>query len=123
MRAKRTALLCLLVALTAGSADGAFAQKTSGRGPSPDVGRPMGGGGGLVPDEVVQLCQRFAGRGAAAPVRAGPPGKPDVPVIQFDALSLAHPGPPLGDSVVHALEGDRLVASAQPNYLFGMPSR
>jgi hypothetical protein len=24
---------------------------------------------------------------------------------------------------VHALEGDRLVASAQPNYLFGMPSR
>ncbi len=39
MRAKRTALLCLLVALTAGSADGAFAQKNSGRGPSPDVGR------------------------------------------------------------------------------------
>jgi hypothetical protein len=26
-------------------------------------------------------------------------------------------------SVVRALEGDRLVVSAQPNYLFGMPSR
>ena len=33
--------------------DAVDAQKTSGRGPSPGVGRPMGGGGGLVPDEVV----------------------------------------------------------------------
>jgi hypothetical protein len=48
MRAQRTALLCLIAALTFMSADCAFAQKMFNRGPSPDVGRPIGpsGGGG-----------------------------------------------------------------------------
>ena len=48
MRAQRTALLCLFAALTFMSADCAFAQKMFNRGPSPDVGRPIGpsGGGG-----------------------------------------------------------------------------
>jgi hypothetical protein len=124
MRAKRTALLCLLVALTAGSADGAFAQKNSGRGPSPDVGRPMGGAGGLVPDEVVQLCQRFAGRGALQ--RRFGLARLESQTFQLSNSTLYRwriLDRRSVTSVVRALEGDRLVASAQPNYLFGMPSR
>src|SRR5215813_4408244 len=101
MRATRTVLLCLLVALTAGSADGTFAKKISGRGPSPDIGQADGrrwwARARRGRDQALQLCQPIASRGAAAQVRNGPPGKPDVPAIQFDALSLAHPGPPLRD--------------------------
>src|SRR5437870_9775471 len=48
MRAQRTALACLIAALSFASADFAFAQKIMSRGPSSEVGRPVGptGGGG-----------------------------------------------------------------------------
>ena len=47
MRAQRTALLCFTAAaLTFALVDGAFAQKMFSRGPSPNVGRPLGPTGG-----------------------------------------------------------------------------
>ena len=79
MRAHRTALLCLAAALTVAS-DGVFAQKMSGRGPSPNIGvsrpptvpdGPRGGGGypggghrgpswgGVVPGIVVGIPGGF----------------------------------------------------------------
>ena len=79
MRAHRTALLCLAAALTMAS-DGVFAQKMSGRGPSPNIGMsrpptvpdgPRGGGGypggghrgpgwgGVVPGIIVGLPQGY----------------------------------------------------------------
>jgi hypothetical protein len=45
MRMQRTALICLIAAVAALSTD-AHAQKIFSRGPSPDVGRPVGPGGG-----------------------------------------------------------------------------
>jgi hypothetical protein len=45
MRAQRTVLICLVAAMAALSTD-AHAQKIFSRGPSPDVGRPIGPGGG-----------------------------------------------------------------------------
>jgi hypothetical protein len=44
MRAQRTVLICLVAAMAALSTDDA--QKIFSRGPSPDVGRPIGPGGG-----------------------------------------------------------------------------
>ncbi|HJS62323.1 MAG TPA: S8 family serine peptidase, partial [Pseudolabrys sp.] len=92
MRAHRTALLCLVAALTVAS-DGVFAQKMGGRGPSPNVGAsrpptvpdgPKGGGyhpggghrgpgwGGVVPGIIVGLPQSYT----TGPyiVDDGPPG-------------------------------------------------
>ena len=92
MRAHRTALLCLVAALTVAS-DGVFAQKMGGRGPSPNVGAsrpptvpdgPKGGGyhpggghrgpgwGGVVPGIIVGLPQGYT----TGPyiVDDGPPG-------------------------------------------------
>jgi subtilisin family serine protease len=92
MRAHRTALLCLVAALTVAS-DGVFAQKMGGRGPSPNVGMsrptnvpdgPKGGGnhpggghrgpgwGSVVPGIIVGLPQSYT----TGPyiVDDGPPG-------------------------------------------------
>jgi hypothetical protein len=45
MRMQRTVLACLIAVMAALSTD-AHAQKIFSRGPSPDVGRPVGPGGG-----------------------------------------------------------------------------
>ncbi|MFY9688276.1 MAG: S8 family serine peptidase [Pseudolabrys sp.] len=91
MRAHRTALLCLAAVLTLAS-DCVFAQKMSGRGPSPNMGTsrpttvpdgPRGGGypggghrgpgwGGVVPGIIVGLPQGYP-RGPYI-VDDGPPG-------------------------------------------------
>ncbi|MGA8958510.1 MAG: hypothetical protein WB503_24200, partial [Pseudolabrys sp.] len=75
MHVQRTALLCLIAALTLASVDGAFAQKMFSRGPSPDIGRPMGptggGGGGfrgpgwgaVVPGVIMAVPQGYPPRG------------------------------------------------------------
>jgi hypothetical protein len=186
MRAQRTALLCLIAALTFASADHALAQKNLSRGPSSEVGRPMGpagggGGGGLrgggfgglgavVPGIIMAVPQGHPPNGPI--IDAGPPGPhrgqqanrrggsgappaserrlvPDEVVIELSnsvstqqvealqrrfnltriesqAFQLSNttlyrwriPDRRSVATVVRALEGDRLVASAQPNYLF-----
>ncbi|MGB9385328.1 MAG: hypothetical protein WCB50_11065 [Pseudolabrys sp.] len=55
MPAQRTALLWLIAALTFMSADCAFAQKMFNRGPSPDVGRPIGPSGAAAAFAVADL--------------------------------------------------------------------
>ncbi len=162
MRVQRTALLCLTAAtLTFALVDGAFAQKMFSRGPSPNVGRPMGptgggsdfhgggfrgpGWGAVVPGVIMavpqgyppdgpfiddgrppitasepsrrercaagQRAQARAGRGRdrafqfsqhatnrrpATPVPADAHRKPGLPVVQHNAVPLAHSGPSLG---------------------------
>jgi subtilisin family serine protease len=192
MRAQRTALLCLIAALTLAWVDGAFAQKMFSRGPSPNIGasRPTGPSGGgdfrgggfrglgwgtAVPGIIMTVPQGYAPNGPfiddgsiddgpSGPRRpqqasrrstsGAPPANerrlvPDEVVIelpnsvsaqQIDALqrrfrltrieSLTFrlsnttlyrwriPDRRSVAMVVRALEGDRLVASAQPNYLF-----
>ena len=179
MHVQRTALLCLIAALTLASVDGAFAQKMFSRGPSPDIGRPMGptggGGGGfrgpgwgaVVPGVIMAVPQGYPPRGPVSDdgprpsqqanrrgVTGAPPANerrlvPDEVVIelpnsvstqQVDALQRRFrltriesqtfqltnstlyrwriPDRRSVATVVRALEGDRLVASAQPNYLF-----
>jgi len=187
MRAHRTALLCLAAALTVAS-DGVFAQKMSGRGPSPNIGvsRPTnvpdgpskgggfpGGGhrgprwGGVVPGIVVGYpagSYIIDDYGPSGPRRTqanrrgasgAPPANerrlvPDEVVIelsnsvseqQIDALQRRHRLTRLESqafqlsgttlyrwrildrnrsvaTVVRELESERLVAWAQPNYLF-----
>ena len=186
MRAQRTALLCLIAALTFMSAERAFAQKMFNRGSSSDVGRPIGpsgGGGGfrgggsggsgwgaVVPGIIMTAPQGYPSNGPiiddgpSGPRRSqqtsrrgasgAPPANerrlvPDEVVIelsnsastqQVDALQRQFnltriesqtfqlsnttlyrwriPDRRSVGTVVRALEGDRLVASAQPNYLF-----
>ncbi|MGB6416213.1 MAG: S8 family serine peptidase [Pseudolabrys sp.] len=186
MPVQRTALLWLIAALTFMSADCAFAQKMFNRGPSPDVGRPIGpsgGGGGfrgggfggpgwgaVVPGIIMTAPQGYPSNGPiiddgpSGPRRSqqtsrrgasgAPPANerrlvPDEVVIelsnaastqQVDALQRRFnltriesqtfrlsnttlyrwriPDRRSVATVVRALEGDRLVASAQPNYLF-----
>lgn len=179
MHVQRTALLCLIAALTLASVDGAFAQKMFSRGPSPDIGRPMGptggGGGGfrgpgwgaVVPGVIMAVPQGYPPRGPVIDdgprpsqqanrrgATGAPPANerrlvPDEVVIelpnsvsaqQVDALQRRFrltriesqtfqltnstlyrwriPDRRSVATVVRALEGDRLVASAQPNYLF-----
>jgi subtilisin family serine protease len=184
MRAHRIALLCLAVALVMTS-DGVFAQKMSGRGPSPNAGmsRPQGipdgprsggkpGGGyhgprwgGVMPGIVVgyPAGSYIIDDGPSGPRRTqanrrgasgAPPANerrlvPDEVVIelsntispqQLEALQRRHQLTRLESqafqlsgttlyrwrisdrrsvpTVVRALEADRLVAWAQPNYLF-----
>jgi subtilisin family serine protease len=184
MRAQRTALLCFTAAaLTFALMDGAFAQKMSSRGPSPNVGRPMGptgggsdfhgggfrgpGWGAVVPgvimavpqgyppdgpfiDDGPRRSQQASRRGASG----APPANerrfvPDEVVVelsnsvgtqQIDALQRRFrltriesqafqlsnttlyrwriPDRRSVATVIRALDGDRLVASAQPNYVF-----
>jgi subtilisin family serine protease len=198
MRAQRSVLLCLITALTFASADCAFAQKAFSRGPSPDVGRPIGPGGGgggfrgggfggpgwgaIVPAIIMAVPQNYPPDGIMAVPQNYPPDGPiiddgpsgprrsqqasrrgasgappanerrlvpdevvielsgSVSTQQVDALqrrfnltrleSLTFqlsnttlyrwriPDRRSVATVVRALEGDRLVASAQPNYLF-----
>ncbi len=187
MRTQRTALLCLIAALLAVTADDASAQKMMGRGPSSDVGSrgpmgPTGGGngggfrghgwGGVVPGIIMAVPQGYPSNGvyiddgsvndgprrSQQANRRGPSGAPaanerrlvpDEVVIeisssvnaqQIDALQRRHqltriesqtfqlsgttlyrwriPDRRSVATVVRALEGDRVVASAQPNYLF-----
>ena len=180
---QRTALICLVAALALASTDRAFAQKMFSRGPSPDVGRPMGPGGGgggfrgpgwgaVVPGIIMAVPQGYTPTGPV--VDAHPPSQrrpqqanrqrasgappanerrfvPDEIVIelsnsvstqQVDALQRrfrlsrieSHrfqlsnttlyrwriPDRRPVATVVRSLEGDRLVASAQPNYLFAL---
>ena len=186
MRAHRTALLCLAAALIVAS-DGVFAQKMSGRGPSPNIGvsRPTnvpdgpskgggfpGGGhrgprwGGVVPGTVVGYpagSYIIDDYGPSGPRRtqanrrgaSGAPSAnerrlvPDEVVIelpnsvsaqQIEALQRRHrltrlesqafqlsgttlyrwgiTGQRSVATVVRELEADRVVAWAQPNYLF-----
>jgi hypothetical protein len=184
MRMQRTALICLVAALAVVSTDGAFAQKMFSRGPSPDVGRPMGptgGGGGfrgpgwgaVVPGIIMAVPQGYPPNGATID-DDGPPGphRPQqlnrqgvsgappanerrlvqdevvielsnsVSAQQIDALQRRFrltriesqifqlsnttlyrwriPDRRSVATVVRSLESDRLVASAQPNYLFAL---
>jgi hypothetical protein len=182
MHAQRTALLCLIAALTIPSADGALAQKVFSR--SPEVGRPSGptgggsyrgggfprpGWGAVVPGIMMTLPQGYPPGGPTiddGPRRSqqanrrgssgAPPANerrlvPDEVVIelsnsvstqQVDALQRRFnltriesqafqltgttlyrwriPDRRSVTTVVRALEGDRLVAFAQPNYLFAL---
>ena len=179
MHVQRTALLCLIAALTFASADGAFAQKMFSRGPSPDIGRPTGptggGGGGsrgpgwgaVVPGIIMAVPQGYPPNGSVIDdgrrpsqhanrrgASGAPPADerrlvPDEVVIvlpnsvstqQVDALQRRFRLTRIESqtfqltnttlhrwrisdrrsvaTVVRALESDRLVASAQPNYLF-----
>ena len=188
MRSQPTALLCLITALLAVTADSASAQKMMSRGPSSDVGPrgpmgPSGGGfhgggfrgpgwGAVVPGIIMGLPQGYPSNGIVVddgPVnngprrsqqsnRRGPSGAPPVNELrlvpdevvieipssvsaqQIDALQRRYqltrlesqafqlsgttlyrwriPDRRSVTTVVRALEGDRVVASAQPNYLF-----
>ena len=182
MRAQRTALLCLIAALTFASAGGALAAQTLNRGPSSNVGPmkptgPTGGGGdfrGRGPrgpgwGGVVAIPQgtppgAFIDGGPSGPRRSqqtsrrgasgAPPVNerrlvPDEVVIelsnsisaqQIDTLQRRFRLTRIESqtfqlsnttlyrwrisdrrsvaTVVRSLEGDRLVTSAQPNYLF-----
>jgi subtilisin family serine protease len=182
MRAQRTALICLIAAMAALSTD-AHAQKMISRGPSPDVGRPIGPGGGgggfrgpgwgaVVPGIIMAVPQGYRSAGPVVddnlpsqrrPQQANrqrPSGAPsanerrfvpDEVVIelsnsvgaqQVDALQRRFRLTRIESqrfqlsnttlyrwriadrrsvaAVVRSLEGDRLVASAQPNYLFAL---
>ena len=182
MRAQRTALICLIAAMAALSTD-AHAQKMISRGPSPDVGRPIGPGGGgggfrgpgwgaVVPGIIMAVPQGYRSAGPVVddnlpsqrrpqqanrqrPSGAPPPNErrfvPDEVVIelsnsvgaqQVDALQRRFRLTRIESqrfqlsnttlyrwriadrrsvaAVVRSLEGDRLVASAQPNYLFAL---
>jgi len=189
MRAHRTPLFCLIAALTFVSANGAFAQKMMGRGPSSEIGgmRPSGPSGGslygggrrgpgwgsVVPGIIMAVPQGYPPSGAF--IDDGPSGSrrqanrrgssgappagerrhvPDEVVIelsnsvsaqQVDALQRRFrltriesesfqlsnstlyrwriPDRRSVTTVVRALEGDRLVASAQPNYLFTLQQK
>jgi subtilisin family serine protease len=190
MRNQRTALLCLIAALVAVTADSASAQKMMGRGPSSDIGSrgpigPTGGGNGphgggfrgpgwgaVVPGIIMGLPQGYPSNGvyiddgsvndsprrSQQSNRRGPSGTPpinerrlvpdevvieipnSVSAQQIDALQRRHqltrietqtfqltgttlyrwriPDRRSVTTVVRGLEGDRVVASAQPNYLF-----
>src|SRR5262245_32650505 len=182
MRAQRTALICLIAA-SAALPTGAHAQKMFNRSPAPDVGRPVGPGGGgggfrgpgwgaVVPGIIMTVPQGYRSAGPVVddnlpgqrrPQQANrqrpsgaPPANerrfvPDEVVIelsnsvgtqQVDALQRRFrltriesqrfqlststlyrwriPDPRSVAAVVRSLEGDRLVASAQPNYLFAL---
>jgi subtilisin family serine protease len=181
MRAQRTVLICLVAAMAALSTD-AHAQKIFSRGPSPDVGRPIGPGGGgggfrgpgwgAVPGIIMTVPQGYRSAGPVVddnlpgqrrPQQANrqrpsgaPPANerrfvPDGVVIelsnsvgaqQVDALQRRFrltriesqrfqlsnttlyrwriPDRRSVTAVVRSLEGERLVASAQPNYLFAL---
>ncbi len=181
MRAQRTALICLVAAMAGLSTD-AHAQKIFSRGPSPDVGRPIGPGGGgggfrgpgwgAVPGIIMTVPQGYRSAGPVVddnlpgqrrPQQANrqrpsgaPPANerrfvPDEVVIelsnsvgaqQVDALQRRFrltriesqrfqlsnttlyrwriPDRRSVAAVVRSLEGERLVASAQPNYLFAL---
>lgn len=180
MRAQRTALLCLAAVLAITSAESSFAQKIFSRGPSPDVGRPTGPGGGggfrgpgwgtVVPGIIMAVPQGYPAtvidddvpsvprRSQQTPNRRGLSGAPpvnerrlvpdevvielsnSVSAQQIDALQRRFQLTRIEShafqlsnttlyrwrildrrsvaAVVRALEADRLVASAQPNYLF-----
>jgi subtilisin family serine protease len=182
MRARRAALICLIAALTAALADSAVAQKMFSRGPSPDIGRPIGPGGGgggfrgpgwgaVVPGIIMAVPQSYPPggtvvyddspsgprrpqqanqrRASGAPTTSERRLVPDEVIIelsnsvslqQIDALQRRFrltriesqrfqlsnttlyrwriPDRRSVAAVVRSLEGDRLVASAQPNYLF-----
>ena len=84
---QRTALICLVAALALASTDRAFAQKMFSRGPAPDVGRPMGPGGGGGG------C-RGPGWGAVVPgiIMAVPQGyTPTSPVVDDNPPSQRRP--------------------------------
>jgi subtilisin family serine protease len=181
MRMQRTALACLIAVMAALSTD-AHAQKIFSRGPAPDVGRPVGPGGGggfrgpgwgaVVPGIIMAVPQGYTSAGPVVddnlpnqrrPQQANrqrpsgaPPANerrfvPDEVVIelsnsisaqQVDALQRRFrltriesqrfqlsnttlyrwriPDRRSVATVVRSLEGDRLVASAQPNYLFAL---
>jgi len=190
MRSQQTALLCVIAALFAATAESASAQKMMGRGPSSDIGArgpmgPTGGGNGphgggfrgpgwgaVVPGIIMGLPQGYPSSGVVVDdgpanngprqsqqsSRRGPSGAPpinerrlvpdevvieipnSVSTQQIDALQRRHqltriesqtfqltgttlyrwriPDRRAVTTVVRGLEGDRVVASAQPNYLF-----
>ena len=72
-------------------------QQTNRRGAS---GAPPANERQLVPDEVVielsNSDQYATSRRAATAVQPDAHRKPDIPVIQYNAVSLAHSGPPFG---------------------------
>jgi fervidolysin-like protein len=108
MRARRTALLWLVAAIAIASADGAFAQKLLS----------------LMSNEVViELSNTVSEQQVDALQRRLRLTRIESQTFQLsnstfyrwrvpDSRSIA--------SVVRALEGDRLVASAQPNYPFAL---
>ena len=111
MRAKRTTLLCLLAALAAVSADSAFAQKIFGR-------------GDLVPNEVVievsksvSTSQVEALQRRFALVRLE---SRTLPSANTTVYRWRIPDRRSVTSLVRSLKTDRIVASAQPNYLFAL---
>src|SRR5262245_51772470 len=181
MRMQRPVLICLIAAAAVLSTD-AHAQKIFSRGPSPDVGRPVGPGGGggfrgpgwgaVVPGIIMAVPQGYTSAGPVIddnlpshrrPQQANrqrpsgaPPANerrfvPDEVVIELSNSASAQqvdtlqrrfrltriesqrfqlsnttlyrwriPDRRSVATVVRSLEGDRLVASAQPNYLFAL---
>jgi hypothetical protein len=108
MRARRTALLWLVAAIAIASADGAFAQKLLN----------------LMPKQVViELSNTISEQQVDALQR-----RLQLTRIESQTFQLSHstfyrwriPDSRSVASVVRALEGNLLVASAQPNYRFAL---
>ncbi|HYV71444.1 MAG TPA: hypothetical protein VE970_15205 [Pseudolabrys sp.] len=87
----------------------------------------MGRSGGLVPDEVViKLSNSVSPSQVEALQRRFGMARLESQTFQLSNSTLYRwriLDRPSVTSVVRALEGDRLVASAQPNYLFALLSR
>ena len=111
MRARWTTLLCLIAAIAIGSADGAFAQKLFS----------------MMPDEVViELSNSVDEQQVDALQR-----RFRLTRVERQTLHLSNstfyrwriPDRRSVASVVRALEGDWLVASAKPNYRFALQEK
>src|SRR4249919_376626 len=106
MRARWTTLLCLIAAIAIASVDGAFAQKLFS----------------LMPDEVViELSNSVGTQQIDALQRRFRLTRIESQALQLSNTTLYRwriPDRRSVATVIRALEGDRLVASAQPNYVF-----
>jgi hypothetical protein len=111
MRARRTALPWLVAAIAIASADGAFAQKLLS----------------LMPNEVVIELSNTASKqqvnALQRRLRLTRIGSQTFQLSNSTFYRWRIPDSRSAASIVRALEGSRLVASAQPNYRFALQEK
>ena len=111
MRARWTTLLCLIAAIAIASADGAFAQKLFS----------------LMPDEVViELSNSVSEQQVDALQRRFRLTRIESQTFQLSNSRFYRwriPGSRSVASILRALQGNRLVASAKPNYRFALQEK
>lgn len=111
MRARRTTLLWLVAAVAIASADGAFAQKLLS----------------LMPNEIViELSNTVSEQQVNALQRRLRLTRIESQTFQLSNSTFYRwriPDSRSAASIVRALEGNRLVASAQPNYRFALQEK